>query len=238
MKYRPSNHVLLVVVVLLAFLLANSYALPAKADEPTDGRINLIPWVNSWGAVAVYCVDQFGHAGGSYTGGGIVMLNSNGQRMLFAREAAITPARVLADQLHAMQLILAGPLYTLWALPDGYFLLTSKPDNEGKVIVGRWKDCIPVHAPSAPASCTGTITLDSAGDVTWSTNGAVPGSVNLSTNSKSVVNWLYGSPWANSGSDVLFTCYVNVTVTLTASCIGGGSISITSAPPIPLLCVG
>jgi LysM repeat protein len=109
-----------------------------------DGRINLIPWVNSFGAIAVYCVDEFDMPGGAFNKGGIKVLSNTGQRLFFAPELTIIPARIKANQSRVPVLILSGPIYTLYALPGGYFQLNSRPDAEGKVFLGRWKDCIPV----------------------------------------------------------------------------------------------
>lgn len=115
-----------------------------------DGRINLVPWVNSFGAVAVYCVDEFDVPGGAFNKGGIKVLSTTGQRLFFAPELTIIPARIQANRTRGPVLILSGPIYALYALPGGYFQLNSRPDAEGKVFLGTWKDCIPV----GPASTT------------------------------------------------------------------------------------
>jgi LysM repeat protein len=115
-----------------------------------DGRINLVPWVNSFGAIAVYCVDEFDMPGGAFNKGGIKVLSNTGQRLFFVPELTIIPARIQANQTRVPVLILGGPIYTLYALPGGYFQLNSRPDAEGKVFLGMWKDCIPV----GPASTT------------------------------------------------------------------------------------
>jgi hypothetical protein len=219
---------------MVMFLVLSSAAIPAKADFPTDGRINLMPWVNSWGAVAVYCVDQFGgHS--SYTGGYIQVLNAQGQRMLKVLEATINQVGV--DAQHT-RLIQAGDLYTLWRLPsalpyNGDFLLTSKPDAEGKTFIGRWHDCTPITPPSG--TCTGSISLASDGTTIWSTSGVMPGSVQLSA-SVDTSNYSYDfnppAPFSTSGSTTLETCQVKppVTVTLYAQCTNGGALIITSNP--------
>ena len=140
----------LVIVVIGLMLMGLGAAVPAHASDVTDGRINGLPWVNSFGAVAVYCVDQFDKPGGSFTGGGIKILNQLGQKVFFAKEAIINPARVKANQENHPVFIFRQNVYILTALPGGWFLLTSKPDSEGKTFIGTWKDCIPVGpAPEA-----------------------------------------------------------------------------------------
>jgi hypothetical protein len=115
-----------------------------------DGRINLIPWVNGHGAVAVYCIDKNGSTR-SFTGGGIKVLNSSGQRLLFAAENLIIAAQVQADQTRRAVLILTQGIYSLAALPNGYFQLSSAPDNEGKTSIGKWYGCTPIGpGPDAP----------------------------------------------------------------------------------------
>ena len=140
------SRMMIFAVVALVFLLPMLATTPAKADVPTDGRINLIPWVNSWGAVAVYCVDQNGgHS--SYTGGRIEVRSAIGQILMTVPEAQIVQAGV--NPRHPV-VIASGSLYTLSRLPDTAFQLTSKPDNEGKTFIGKWYGCIPV-GPAAPA---------------------------------------------------------------------------------------
>jgi hypothetical protein len=150
------SRMLIFIVVALVFLLPMLATTPARADVPTDGRINLIPWVNSWGAVAVYCVDQNG-GHGSYTGGRIEVRSATGQILLTVTEAQINQAGV--NPQHAV-VIFAGSLYTLSRLPDTAFQLTSNPDNEGKTFVGKWYDCTPVGPAPAPAPTPTMLQLD------------------------------------------------------------------------------
>ncbi len=140
-SWRP---VIVLAIVAAVLLLGAFSATPARADLPTDGRINIMPWVNSWGAVAVYCVDQNG-GHGSYHLGGIRVTSSTGQLLLTATEAQILKAGV---PLQGDVIIMSTPLYTLFRQSDGYFRLESAPDKEGKTFLGRWHDCFPV----APAS--------------------------------------------------------------------------------------
>src|SRR2546430_1442313 len=86
------SKILLGVVISLTFFMSLVTG-PVRADDPTDGRINVIPWVNSHGAVVVYCVDSAGRAGRSFTGGGIAVTDSTASRLLFATEAQINLAR-------------------------------------------------------------------------------------------------------------------------------------------------
>jgi hypothetical protein len=235
---KLNKFVTLFVTSMLIFLLLVGTAAPATADSAYDGRINIIPWVNSWGAIAVYCVDaNGGHA--SYTGGYIQVLTASGQRVLKVSEATINRVGVNPEKTLLIQ---AGPLYKLWRLPDGEFLLTSRPDIEGKTFIGKWHDCTPIGpasgAPPVQSSlCSGTITLDSSGNTNWSTVDIVPGSVSLSSSDSNSV-WQNGGPWADSGSDVLNSCSQQtlVTVTLTAQCKAGGTLKITSAPVFTNVC--
>jgi hypothetical protein len=166
-------------VVASVLLLVGRAATPVHADNPNDGRINRIPWVNSHGAIAVYCVDQFDRPGASFTGGGIKILSEFGQKLFFAKESIINPARIQANETGKSVLILSSGLFSLYALPGGYFLLNTTPDKEGKTFLGKWKDCIPVGpAPAAPVcvpipedltSCTLLIDNDCDGEVGFST---------------------------------------------------------------------
>jgi hypothetical protein len=139
--------------------------------------------------VAVYCVDQFDMPASSFTGGGIKILTSTGQRIFFAREGIINPARIRANETGQWVRILTQGDYTLYALPGGYFWLVSAPDNEGKTFIGTWKDCIhqlvggnPLS--DAPGACGGVLTFGFDTDlkeffVNWQTVNVVPGSVTL-----------------------------------------------------------
>jgi hypothetical protein len=145
-------------IVIVALLLAGTSMTQVRADDVSnrdDGRINQLPWVNSFGAIAVYCVDATNHPASSFTGGGIYILNAAGRQMFFAPEAIINPARITANRNRMNVLIHRETLYSLYALPDGYFQVNSIPDAEGKVFLGIWKDCdrvIPgTNAPPPPS---------------------------------------------------------------------------------------
>jgi hypothetical protein len=75
-----------VVVITLTLIVG----IQVQADEEDDGRINKLPWVNSWGAVAVYCVDASGGPGPYLPGGGVVVLNATGQTALVIQRSQIT----------------------------------------------------------------------------------------------------------------------------------------------------
>jgi len=156
-----SRKILLFVLVMVVLLVSRGITpSPAKAEIPTDGRINLIPWVNGHGAIAVYCVNQFDRPAGSFTGGGIKFLGSSGQKLFFAAEKLITAAQVLADKLGRPVLILTQGLYSLYALPNGYFQINSAPDNEGKTFIARWYGCTPVGpGPEAAGACVQAVPL-------------------------------------------------------------------------------
>ena len=155
-QYAFSRKVLIFILIALILLVGKvTVPDPVKAATPSDGRINLIPWVNSWGAVAVYCIDKNG-ATTSFTGGGIKVLSGSGQQLLFASEKLIKLAQTLADKTGHRVLILKQGVYSLYALPNGFFELDSAPDAEGKLFIGKWQGCTPVGpgpetGPSAPA---------------------------------------------------------------------------------------
>src|SRR4051812_30408854 len=123
----------LMAVLLMAGTLTPTHAAPSAAD----GRINMIPWVNSWGAIAVYCVNQFDQPGDNFTGGGIKILTEIGQKVFFAKEGIVTPARNKANQLNTEVFIWHQGHYYLFAQPGGYFRLASDPDNQGKTFIAR-----------------------------------------------------------------------------------------------------
>ncbi len=143
-KHRFSATSVLVMVLIAITLLISRATMAVLAQEPTDGRINKVPWVNSYGAVAVYCVDQSGHAGGSFTGGGISVLNASGQQVLFASEAAINASIARANQINDSSVILRKSVYSLIARPGNYLMLVSVPDAEGKTFLGEWQNCAAV----------------------------------------------------------------------------------------------
>ncbi len=80
----------LVVLGAAVMILTLIEGLQVQAGQADDGRINKLPWVNSWGAVAVYCVDASGGLGNNLPGGGVVVLNQNGQRVLVVQRAQIS----------------------------------------------------------------------------------------------------------------------------------------------------
>src|SRR5215213_9121864 len=94
----PSVMLLVVTLAILFVVFAGGALMPVRAGDPGDNRINRSPWVNSFGAIAVYCVDASGKAGGSFAGGGVVILSSSGQRVLFAPEAALNNASARASR--------------------------------------------------------------------------------------------------------------------------------------------
>jgi hypothetical protein len=150
MKNQPTSatRILVIVVIGIVLLVANAM-LPVRAGSPDDGRINQLPWANSFGAIAVYCVDQFDRPASSYAGGGIKILGSTGQKLFFASEAVINAASLRANQTGGSVVVHTESVYTLTVQPSSYFVLASKPDAEGKTVLGQWQNC-------APVSSTGT----------------------------------------------------------------------------------
>ena len=126
--------------------------LPVYAQD--DGRINKTPWVNSYGAIAVYCVDQSGKPGLSFAGGGVKLLNGSGRQIFYAAAATINTAMTRAEQRNASVVVRRQSVYILTARPGGYLLLTSLPDAEGKTFLGEWKDCSAISAESTPVPPT------------------------------------------------------------------------------------
>jgi hypothetical protein len=102
MPVKHFPRVALLIVVVSAFVFVLLTTAPARADLPTDGRVNLLPWVNSWGAVAVYCVPASGGPGNNLPGGGVVVLNQNGQRVMAVQQQNINNCR---NQLQAVNQI-------------------------------------------------------------------------------------------------------------------------------------
>jgi hypothetical protein len=137
-------------LIVLIFSLMTLAILPASAQEPDDGRINKSPWVNSYGAIAVYCVDRLGRPGLSFAGGGVKILNSAGRRIFFAAETTINAAIARANARNVPVVVRTQSVYTLTALPGSALKLTSRPDAEGKTFLGQWKDCAMV-SPEATA---------------------------------------------------------------------------------------
>ncbi len=154
MKSQHPVSISLVVCLILvgvAYLLAVS---TAQAQQPADGRINKMPWINSYGAVAVYCVGQTGRPGVSFSGGGISVLNGAGQTVLFAPEAKITAAQTQANNTNMPLAVVTQSVYTLIARPGGYLRLVSAPDAEGKTYLGEWINCTAVSSEAAASAPT------------------------------------------------------------------------------------
>jgi hypothetical protein len=187
-----SKKVFFVLVFSIAFLVGRIVG-PVQADDTIDdGRINGLPWVNSFGAVAVYCVDQRGVPARSITGGGIKVLSESGQELLFAREALIIPALIEADKTGSAVFVHGKFPYKLFALPNGFYQLDSAPDREGKTFVGRWFGCQlirpPANLPSSTSSapicvfeggvgssvCTDAIDNDCDGFIDSNDSGCIP----------------------------------------------------------------
>ncbi len=93
MATKPIPRLALIVVAISAFVLVMLMSAPARADLPNDGRVNLLPWVNSWGAVAVYCVPPSGGPDNNLPGGGVVVLNQSGRRVMVVQQQNINTCR-------------------------------------------------------------------------------------------------------------------------------------------------
>ncbi len=92
----------LIVVAVSALVLVMVIGSAARAELPTDGRVNLLPWVNSWGAVAVYCVPPTGGPGNNLPGGGVVVLNQFGQRVMVVQQQHINTCRTQLQAINQL----------------------------------------------------------------------------------------------------------------------------------------
>jgi hypothetical protein len=116
------------------FLLA-----PASANIFNARRISA--YRNSLGSVVAYCVDENGDPADSYAGGGILVLDGSGRRILYASDQQI---QATDNDLVQKTPITSGSVYTLFRQPGGGFELDSQPDVEGKTYLGSWSaDCQP-----------------------------------------------------------------------------------------------
>jgi hypothetical protein len=150
-KIHPSSWTPLFAITLMGIVLLMAGAMaPVMADSPDDGRINKVPWANSFGAIAVYCVDQFDRPASSYAGGGIKILGSTGQKLFFADADIVNAASQRANQTGLSAVVHSESVYTLTVLPGNYFVLASRPDAEGKTWLGQWQNCAPVTSTGTP----------------------------------------------------------------------------------------
>jgi hypothetical protein len=151
MRNQPNSAPRILIIILTGIVLLEANAMfPVRAGSPDDGRINKLPWANSFGAVAVYCVDQFDRPAGSYVGGGVKILGSSGQKLFFASEAVINAASLRANQTGMPVVVHSESVYTLSILPGDYFVLATKPDAEGKTWLGQWQNCAPITSAGTP----------------------------------------------------------------------------------------
>jgi hypothetical protein len=140
-----SRSIILITLCLGAFSTSFAGISAVRAD---DGRINGLPWVNGWGAIAAYCSD--------FSTSGILILDSKGQQLLLATPGMISPARASANSQNQPVQILSEGLYTLWAVPQNKFQVSSLPDYEGKTFLGLWTNCDPIRAPSSISAPSGS----------------------------------------------------------------------------------
>jgi len=128
---------------------------PTTSALADDGRINKGTWANSFGSVAVYCLNSRFTVGNYSPGGRIRVLNQAGQIVLDLTDIVITPKRDESDKTGKTLLIGSSQLYKLYSEAKGYFSLYSVPDKEGKTFIGRWYGCDPVGilVAAAPITC-------------------------------------------------------------------------------------
>ncbi len=131
---------LIVILGSVAVLTSGFFLLaPARANLANSRRISA--YRNSLGSVVAYCVDENGDPASSFNGGGILVLDGSGRRILFASEEQIQAAGNNPAQTVP---ITSGSVYTLYRQPGGGFELDSQPDVEGKTYLGSWtSDCQP-----------------------------------------------------------------------------------------------
>jgi len=113
----------------------------------TDGRINQIAHL---GGAVLYCVDQNFNPANRYDEGGIRLLDSDGQQLLFVPAAEIAAAGASPSENTVLGVgeSAFGPV-TLYRLTSGEFHLSGF-DEHGKLYAFLWEGCGPVGpAPSA-----------------------------------------------------------------------------------------
>lgn len=127
------------VLALIAALLLTAVIVTAQ-----DQRINRAAVL---GGVAVYCVDSSLAPAGTYNGGGISVLWSDGVNP--GRQVFFVPDDVInaVPTNPALPVFLGGGIdphgeVLLYRLPDGDFLLTGY-DNFAKLYDFRWRECNP-----------------------------------------------------------------------------------------------
>jgi hypothetical protein len=132
---------------------------PPPPPEPTavppsplasDGRINQIAHL---GGAALYCVDQNFNPANRFDDGGIRLLDSDGQELLFVPAADIDAVGAAPSENTVLGVgeSAFGPV-TLYRLTSGEFHLSGF-DEHGKLYAFVWQGCGPVGpAPSASAA--------------------------------------------------------------------------------------
>ncbi len=139
------------IAMALIFAAALVFTLrPTTSALADDGRINKGTWANSFGSVAVYCLNSGFTVGNYNPGGRIRVLNQAGQTVLDLTADLIIPKRDESDKTGKTLLIGSSKLYKLYSEAKGYFSLYSVPDKEGKTFLGRWYGCDPVGIPAGP----------------------------------------------------------------------------------------
>lgn len=136
---------LAVALLALTAILVMGVAVPAALAQETDGRINVGVYM---GGANVYCVNVLGGAAASYAnGGGILVLDAHGEKLLFVSEAEIEAgfAQVAATGEYAT----LGMSDRLWYgdAPVALYLLASEEfqlniyDEYEKLVELRWTEC-------------------------------------------------------------------------------------------------
>lgn len=129
----------LYLLVALAIVLLVGALVVAAVDN--DGRINV---VHHLGGDVVYCVDAERNVASSYAGGGLLLVNSDGQHLFFVPEADINAVPEFPDMntLIAEGMGSYGPV-SLWRLTNGRFELHGL-DEHDKPYLFDWSGCAAV----------------------------------------------------------------------------------------------
>ena len=142
-----------VLLGLLTLMVASTAVLAQEGGgewnlAENDGRLNVNTFM---GGANVYCVDQWHSTATTYAnGGGFLVLDPQGQEMLFVPEATINAA--FEEMARTGQYVTLGVSERGWyaGRPIAIYLLTSNEfqmnagDDQNKPVEFRWTECLNV----------------------------------------------------------------------------------------------